>query len=142
MFAKARITREQARQFLQEDRAGRKKSTIAFDVGSWQITIYLRQSGAVRFEIRPENPALRQTVETWLENVGRHVKKGEAFRGIVVKILPFGVFVRLTPDCEGLLHVAYMFGGDCSSLSFGQLFLVAVWEIDSLGHVNLIMQPA
>lgn len=141
MFIKTRIEAERAKKFLRQHRHGCTKCTIAFNVGSGAVaTIYLRQSGAVRLEVPSGILGLQAAVETWLENIDRPVECGAVFHGIVTTIYPFGVFVQLTPDKQGFLHISRIPGCDCSSLSLGQLISVTVSDVDELGQVNVTMQ--
>ncbi|WP_241778877.1 S1 RNA-binding domain-containing protein [Streptomyces sp. AcH 505] len=63
---------------------------------------------------------------------------GHVLNGTVTKIVPFGVFVRLGPGIEGLLHVSEMTGSPVESpaqlVSEGDQITVRVAEVDLQRH--------
>ncbi|PIP64352.1 hypothetical protein COW96_03000 [Candidatus Roizmanbacteria bacterium CG22_combo_CG10-13_8_21_14_all_33_16] len=66
---------------------------------------------------------------------------GETFTGPVVRILPFGAFIELTPGKDGLVHVSKMGPGFIRDpgqvVKIGQIVTVKVVQIDNQGRINL-----
>ncbi|MER7822306.1 S1 RNA-binding domain-containing protein [Streptomyces sp. NPDC096097] len=52
--------------------------------------------------------------DPWRTFAGAH-RVGDTFAGTVTKIVPFGVFVRLAPGIEGLLHESELAGRTCAT---------------------------
>ena len=79
----------------------------------------------------------------WVKNLTREVKAGEIFEGVVKRIRPFGAFVEILPQKEGLVHVSQMathFVKDPAEVVHeGQKVQVKVREIDDQGRINLTM---
>ena len=65
---------------------------------------------------------------------------------MLFRSLPFGAFVEILPGKEGLVHVSKMGAGFVRTpedvLSIGQEVKVKVYEVDSQGRINLMMEGA
>ena len=76
-------------------------------------------------------------------NITREIQVGEEFEGEVKRILQFGAFVEMVPGKEGLVHVSKMGTGFVKDpndvVKIGQRVKVRVYQIDSMGRVNLQM---
>ncbi len=85
---------------------------------------------------------VQQAVD-WIKSLVREVKEGEVFDGVVKRIQPFGAFVEILPQKEGLVHVSQIadhFIQDPSEVvSIGDKVKVKVREIDDRGRINLTM---
>ena len=70
-------------------------------------------------------------------------KVGERFVGTVVKTVPFGAFVSLTPGKDGLVHISNL-GGDKrvekveDEVTVGETLEVEITDIDSRGKISLV----
>lgn len=70
-------------------------------------------------------------------------KVGERFLGTVVKTVPFGAFVSLTPGRDGLIHISNM-GGDEriekveDVINVGDKVQVEIADIDNRGKISLV----
>jgi len=84
-----------------------------------------------------------QKAVDWVKSLVREVKEGEIFEGTVKRIQPFGAFVEILPQKEGLVHVSQMadhFINDPEEVvSLGDKVKVKVREIDERGRINLTM---
>ena len=84
-----------------------------------------------------------QRAVDWVKSLVREVKEGEIFEGVVKRIQPFGAFVEVLPQKEGLVHVSQMadrFINDPKEVvSLGDKVKVKVREIDERGRINLTM---
>lgn len=73
-------------------------------------------------------------------------QEGRVVSGTVTKILPFGVFVRLAPGVEGLLHVSEMAdvspGGSDLPVAEGDRITVRVAEVDLQRHTIGLRAPS
>lgn len=90
----------------------------------------------------PDKEAVEKAV-AWIEGLTREVRVGEVFVGEVKRIQPFGAFVEILPNKEGLVHVSRIsteYVSDPSqALKIGQKVKVKVFEVDDLGRINLTM---
>lgn len=79
----------------------------------------------------------------WVRGITREIAIGEVFEGEVKRILPFGAFVEILPNKEGMVHVSQMSSNFVKSpndvVSIGQKVKVKVIEIDEQGRINLSM---
>ena len=67
-------------------------------------------------------------------------KVGERFLGTVVKTVPFGAFVSLTPGRDGLIHISNL-GGDErieNVINVGDKVQVEIADIDNRGKISLV----
>jgi len=78
----------------------------------------------------------------FIEGIGRELKVGDEFDGTVTRDMNFGVFVELLPGKEGLVHVSQVSPEYTGKLQIGAPVHVRVYEIDSMGRVNLTTFPA
>jgi len=78
-----------------------------------------------------------------INNITRVIQVGEEFEGEVKRILQFGAFVEMLPGKEGLVHVSKMGKGFVKNpydvVKIGQKVRVKVYQIDSMGRINLQM---
>jgi len=76
-------------------------------------------------------------VDPWIEIPGKY-PMGREVEGKVTKIVPFGAFVELEPDLEGLVHVSEIsierIDDPMAVLSEGQEIKAAVTKVDSKGR--------
>ena len=90
----------------------------------------------------PDKEAVEKAV-AWIEGLTKEVSVGEVFEGTVKRIQPFGAFVEILPNKEGLVHVSRMSSDYVSDpsrvVNLGQKVKVKVIEIDDLGRINLSM---
>ena len=84
-----------------------------------------------------------QKARAMVEGITKEVVPGEIYEGEVKRILPFGAFVEILPNKEGMVHVSKMASGFVKSpedvVQLGQRVTVKVLEIDDQGRVNLTM---
>lgn len=78
-----------------------------------------------------------------VEGIAKDPMPGEIYEGTVKRVQPFGLFVEVLPQKEGLVHVSDMsedFVSDPGALhKVGDTVSVRVKEIDDLGRLNLSM---
>jgi len=81
-----------------------------------------------------------------IEDMTRVYMPGDKFEGEVVKILDFGVFVRIGNSAEGLVHVSEMapwrIENPGNMLKVGAKVPVIVKEVDERGRINLSIKKA
>jgi polyribonucleotide nucleotidyltransferase len=87
-----------------------------------------------------------QKAKDIIDGMTREYKSGEKFDGEVVKVLDFGVFVRINPWAEGLVHVSeiapFRIENVGSILKEGDKVPVEVKEVDDKGRINLSIKRA
>lgn len=89
------------------------------------------------------DPAKVDLAHKWISGIIKEVKPDEVYRGMVKRILPFGVFVEILPGREGMVHVSQLSTNYVSDpakiVSIGQEVTVRVREVDEQGRINLSM---
>jgi polyribonucleotide nucleotidyltransferase len=82
----------------------------------------------------------------WIKTLTKEVKIGEIFRGKVVRLMDFGVFVELTPNQDGMAHISQLAPWRVNRVEdvvkIGDIVPVKVIEIDELGRINLSVKAA
>lgn len=81
-----------------------------------------------------------------VESIAKDVEVGDIYLGKVIKIMPFGAFVEISPGKEGLVHISNISKERIdkveSVLSVGDEVLVKVIKIDNQGRINLSRKDA
>lgn len=111
-------------------------------IAKHKVEIDVEDSGQVT--VTSVNPESLQQAVDWIKQLTREVKAGEEFEGRVTRILDFGAFVEILPKVEGLVHVSelapYRVNRVDDQVKIGQMVKVLVYEIDSMGRLNLSMK--
>ncbi|MDP2708934.1 MAG: polyribonucleotide nucleotidyltransferase [bacterium] len=80
----------------------------------------------------------------WIKNIIRDFEPGEVFKGKVVRLMDFGVFISLTPSKDGMAHVSelapYRIGRPADFVNIGDEVTVKIIEIDDMGRINLTLK--
>ena len=81
-----------------------------------------------------------------IEGIVKEVVPGEIYLGKVIKIMPFGAFVEILPNKEGLVHISKLDIKRVEKVEdivdVGDEILVKVTEIDNQGRINLSRRDA
>ncbi len=111
-------------------------------IAKHKVEIDVEDSGQVT--VTSTNPESLQQAVDWIKQLTREVKAGEQFEGRVTRILDFGAFVEILPKVEGLVHISelapYRVNRVDDQVKIGQMVKVLVYEIDSMGRLNLSMK--
>lgn len=79
-------------------------------------------------------------------NLTREVEVGEVFTGKVTRIMDFGAFVEILPGKEGMVHISELAPQRVDKVTdvvnIGDEVTVKVYEIDSMGRINLSIKRA
>ncbi|MBN1539811.1 MAG: polyribonucleotide nucleotidyltransferase, partial [Candidatus Thermoplasmatota archaeon] len=99
----------------------------------YDVQIDVEDDGTVM--ITSSNAEKAKQVEGIIKSIVRDIEVGDIFENAeVVKIMPFGAFVRLTPKTDGLLHVSELEWGHVDKVTdrvqVGDRVRVKVIEID------------
>ena len=82
----------------------------------------------------------------WIKGLTDEVEVGRIYRGKVVRIMPFGAFVEVLPNQDGLVHISKLsdhhLGRVEEVVNLGDEIMVKAVEIDSQGRLNLSRQAA
>jgi polyribonucleotide nucleotidyltransferase len=97
------------------------------------VQIDVEDDGTVM--VTSTNAANAKTVEGIIKSIVRNLEVGDIFEDAeVVKIMPFGAFVKLTPKTDGLLHVSELDWGHVDKVTdrvnVGDKIRVKIIEID------------
>ena len=81
-----------------------------------------------------------------VNNIVRDVEVGEIFTGKVTRIMDFGAFVEVLPGKEGMVHISELAPNRVDKVTdvvnVGDEVKVKVYEIDSMGRINLSIKRA
>lgn len=109
-----------------------------------KVEIDIEDDGLVM--ITSANPEGMKKAVDWVKQLTREVAVGEIFTGPVTRLMDFGAFVEILPKQEGLVHISEMAPtrvekvGDV--VKVGDMVTVKVYEIDSMGRLNLSIKRA
>ncbi len=102
--------------------------------------VTIEPDGTVR--VFSSNMAAAEAVMARIEGQTKEVKVGELYEGTVVKIAPFGAFINILPDIDGMMHISQMAEERIAQvedvLSLGQKLMVRVAKVDDRGKLDLI----
>jgi len=82
----------------------------------------------------------------WIKSLTDEVEVGRIYRGKVVRIMPFGAFVEVLPNQDGLVHISRLTDHRVERVeevvNIGDEIMVKATEIDGQGRLNLSRQDA
>jgi polyribonucleotide nucleotidyltransferase len=82
----------------------------------------------------------------WIKGLTDEVEVGKIYKGKVVRIMPFGLFVEVLPNQDGLVHVSKLTDHRVERpeevANVGDEIVVKATEVDSQGRLNLSRQAA
>jgi polyribonucleotide nucleotidyltransferase len=82
----------------------------------------------------------------WIKGLTDEVEIGKIYKGKVVRIMPFGAFVEVLPNQDGLVHISKLTDHRVERVeevcNVGDEIVVKAVEIDSQGRLNLSRQAA
>src|SRR5438067_1999496 len=82
----------------------------------------------------------------WIKSLTDEVEVGKIYAGKVVRIMPFGAFVEVLPNQDGLVHISKLTDHRVERVeevcNIGDEIAVKAVEIDSQGRLNLSRQAA
>jgi polyribonucleotide nucleotidyltransferase len=108
------------------------------------VQIDIEDSGLVM--ITSTNPEGMKKAVDWVKQLTREIKVGEIIEGAVTRIMDFGAFVEIGPKQEGLVHISEIAPTRINKVTdvvnIGDRVKVKVYEIDSMGRINLSIKRA
>ena len=82
----------------------------------------------------------------WIKGITDEVEVGKIYRGKVVRIMPFGAFVEVLPNQDGLVHISQLTDHRVDRveevINVGDEIMVKAVEVDDKGRLNLSRQKA
>src|SRR5438105_8204550 len=82
----------------------------------------------------------------WIKSLTDEVEVGRIYRGKVVRIMPFGAFVEVLPNQDGLVHISKLTDHRVERVeevcNIGDEIVVKAVQVDSQGRPNLSRQAA
>jgi len=113
--------------------------TIRKMEADFEVKIDIEQDGRV-FVAAPDQEAGSRAL-SFIESITKELQVGEVCTGKVVRIVPFGAFLELTPGKDGLLHISQIALERIERvedvLKMGDEVEVKIIEIDPQGKVRL-----
>jgi polyribonucleotide nucleotidyltransferase len=92
------------------------------------------------------DPVGMEKAMDWIKQLTREVEVGEVFTGKVTRLMDFGAFVEILPKQEGLVHISELAPHRVDKVEdvvkVGDTVTVKVYEIDSMGRINLSIKRA
>ena len=111
-------------------------------IAKHKVEIDIENDGHVM--VTSVNPESMEAAVHWIKQLTREIQVGETFEGPVTRILDFGAFVEILPGVEGLVHISemapYRVRKVDDIVKSGQMVHVIVYELDSMGRINLSMK--
>lgn len=108
-------------------------------INTHKVEIDIEDDGLVM--VTSANPESMEKAVIWIKQLTREVQVGEVFEGPVTRVLDFGAFVEIMPKVEGLVHISELAPNRTAKVEdvvkVGDMVKVIVYEIDSMGRVNL-----
>lgn len=109
-----------------------------------KVEIDIEDDGLVM--ITSVNPEGMAKAVDWVKQLTREVAVGEIFTGPVTRVMDFGAFVEILPKQEGLVHISELAPNRVEKVGdvvkIGDMVTVKVYEIDSMGRLNLSIKRA
>jgi polyribonucleotide nucleotidyltransferase len=106
--------------------------------------IDVEDDGRVFIASADQNSA-RKAID-WIKSLTDEVEVGRIYRGKVVRIMPFGAFVEVLPNQDGLVHISKLTDHRVERVeevvNIGDEIMVKATEIDSQGRLNLSRRDA
>src|SRR5438094_1189797 len=97
------------------------------------------------FTAAVDQEAGRKAID-WIKSLTDEVEVGKIYKGKVVRIMPFGAFVEVLPNQDGLVHISKLTDHRVERVeevcNIGDEIVVKAVEIDSQGRLNLSRQAA
>ena len=118
---------------------GPRGKTINKIIAETGVTIDIEDDGKV-YICTPDQEAADQA-RKMIEGIVKEIEVGEVYLGKVVRIMPFGAFVELSPGKDGMVHISKLARERVEKVedvvNIGDDILVKVIEIDDKGRINL-----
>jgi polyribonucleotide nucleotidyltransferase len=113
--------------------------TIRSIIEETKASIDIEDDGSVYIGSADEAGARRAIAI--VEGLTKEVEAGQIYTGKVTRIMPFGAFVEILPNKEGLVHISELADYRVPSVEdvvqLGDEVMVMVTEIDHMGRINL-----
>jgi polyribonucleotide nucleotidyltransferase len=113
--------------------------TIRSIIEETKASIDIEDDGSVYIGSADEAGARRAIAI--VEGLTKDVEIGQIYTGKVTRIMPFGAFVEILPNKEGLVHISELADYRVPSVEdvvqIGDEIMVMVTEIDHMGRINL-----
>ncbi len=97
------------------------------------------------FVASSDQDSARRAID-WIKSLTDEVEVGRIYRGKVVRIMPFGAFVEVLPNQDGLVHISRLTDHRVERVeevvNVCVEIMVKATEIDSQGRLNLSRQEA
>jgi polyribonucleotide nucleotidyltransferase len=108
------------------------------------VQIDVEDDGKV-FVASADQDSARRAID-WIKSLTDEVEVGRIYRGRVVRIMPFGAFVEVLPNQDGLVHISRLTDHRVERVeevvNVGDEIMVKATEIDGQGRLNLSRQDA
>lgn len=95
-------------------------------------------------DILSEDQAMIDKAISIIKSIVEPLNVGDIYEGEVVRIMPFGAFVQLSPNKDGMIHISKLAKERVNKVedvvNIGDKVAVKVLEIDKMGRINLKLE--
>ena len=123
---------------------GPSGKTIKKIIATTGVTIDIQEDGSVL--VASTDASKSEAAIEMIRTITEEIQVGRIYLGKVKRIVPFGAFVEITPNKEGLVHISELadhFVKDVEGIvKAGDEIKVKVIGIDELGRINLSKKKA
>jgi polyribonucleotide nucleotidyltransferase len=118
--------------------------TIRSIIDATKATIDIQEDGSVYIGSASAEGA-KKAIQM-VEGLTKEVEVGQVYTGKVSRIMPFGAFVEILPNKDGLVHISELTDHRIErvedEVNIGDEVTVVVTEIDHMGRINLSRRAA
>lgn len=121
---------------------GKQGKTINAIIDETGVKIDIDESG--RVDILSEDQEMIDKAIGIIKTIVEPLNVGDIYEGEVVRIMPFGAFVQLAPNKDGMIHISKLAKERVNKVedvvNIGDKVAVKVLEIDKMGRINLKLE--
>ena len=123
---------------------GQKGKTINGIIEETGVKIDIDDSG--RIDICGVEQAGIDKALSIIHSIVDPIEVGKTYEGTVVRIMPYGAFVQLSPNKDGMIHISKLAPHRVAKVedvvNIGDLVRVKVLEVDRMGKISLSLKDA
>ncbi len=123
---------------------GQRGKTINGIIEETGVKIDIDDDGRV-FICGVEQEGMDQAVKI-IHSIVDPIEVGKTYEGKVVRIMPFGAFVALSPNKDGMIHISKLDNKRVAKVedvvNIGDTVRVKVLDIDKMGKISLSLKDA
>ena len=123
---------------------GQKGKTINGIIDETGVKIDIDDSGRIDI-CGVEQEGIEKALKI-IHSIVDPIEVGKTYEGTVVRIMPYGAFVQLSPNKDGMIHISKLAPHRVAKVedvvNIGDLVRVKVLEVDRMGKISLSLKDA